>query len=317
MVNIEDVLKRLGIVARKTGREWTARCPNKDHDDRHPSWRIRDDGSDRHGLHQCHPCSFGGSVVDLVMHVQRIGYKEALAWLGGDATSNQPVPEFVAVESTRYRRFRVPTSVCLDPFEKWQTKPPGQYLLDREVTERQVVRWGLGYAIDGRIGGRIFIPYKGAAGDTRSYNARTYRNAVPKYMQPDEKEHADRCALFGEQYWPDFQWREVVFVCEGELNALAVERAMGEEAAIAAVSGSQFLPIHAAKLRTFKNVMVLSDPDAAGDKLYATLEKGLLRHVNSWRVTLATGTDANSISREELRSAILKRMYRAGLPGEQ
>ena len=61
-IDITSVLQRLGIEARRRGREWTAICPNREHDDRKPSWRMRDEpGTVRHSKHHCFSCSFGGS----------------------------------------------------------------------------------------------------------------------------------------------------------------------------------------------------------------------------------------------------------------
>ena len=104
-------------------------------------------------------------------------------------------------------------------------------------------------------------------------------------------------------------------VCEGAFNALAVERvwpgAEDREAAhawglpaVAAIGGSVLRPMHALKLAAFREVLVLTDPDHAGEKVALELAGALGRHVVVKRVTLAPGTDADSIPGEDLRRAL-------------
>lgn len=302
MVNVEQLLRRLAIEARRGGKEWSALCPNPDHNDRNPSWRIRDDPtSDRHGMHHCFACGFGGSAIDLVMAVQRLSYREALAYLDGEGISNKEVPRAVEIRSSVARRFSLPGSVSTRPYSEWKQKRAGLYLQSRQITDRQVERWKLSYAIDGRLANRIIVPYFDKSGELRNYNARSYVGAEPKYMQPDRLENPDRGVVFGEQFWPDYGVRDGVFVTEGEFNALAVERALGEGVAVAALSGSQLSAIQVAKLASFRKLWVLSDPDAAGDKLYATMCNQLERHVKLVRVWFPPGADANSLRVEVLR----------------
>jgi len=303
-LSIEAVLKRLNIDAKKAGREWAARCPSPAHEDKTSSWRIVDQpGHERHGLHVCMSCGFGGTLLDLVMELNGLSYREARDWLGGDATTHAPVAEHVLVEFTGRRKaaFHYPPGVREAPFEKWPSAPR-EYVLKRRITPRQVSRWGFAYAVDGRLGGRIVLPMRDQAGVMQNYTARTYRADVAKrYLQPAGIENPGH-VVYGECFWPAPIDRHEVYVTEGEFNALAIERVLGEGVALAAVSGSQLRPLNAAHLSTFSRLYVLSDPDAAGDKLFSFLETGLGCHCELVRVRLPEGSDADSVPPEVLRT---------------
>lgn len=300
MISISTVLERLGIEARRVGREWRALCPNPEHADRNPSWRIRDDeGHERHGLHNCYPCGFGGDVVDLVRVKLDCSYAEARAWLGGAAAPAKPIPSLVDVTVRDRARggpsFRFPSGVEFPAVGRWISAPL-DYVRGRGVTPAQIERWGLGYAADGRLAGRIVIPYAGRDGVARSYSARAYRASDRKYMQPHPSEGADRSVVFGERFWPER--RERVIVSEGEFNMLAWERVTSTP--LAALSGSNPEPAKLAKLSTFAEIVIATDNDVAGEKAAGKLAQAWERYARVKRVTFPPGRDANDLEPDEL-----------------
>jgi DNA primase len=185
---------------------------------------------------------------------------------------------------------------------------PREYARARHLIE-QVDRWGIGYAEAGQLAGRIVIPYRDLYGVPHGYTARTFTDSPIRYKEPREDEHPNRAAMFGEQHWLDVDTdEETVIVCEGALNALAVERALtvpGEYyPAVAATAGSALRPAHALKLAQFSRVVVLTDPDRAGDKMAGHLQDALVRHSEVIRVRLPQKEDPDSIEREALREAL-------------
>ena len=317
--NIARALERLGIPARRSGKEWVARCPDPDHEDRNPSWRIRDEpGTDRHGLHNCWSCGYSGSLTTLVVEVLGVDARGAREWLfDGTAPARDaaPPPPSVRVEVARARGFRFPVGVEFAPIDEWPA-PARRYVERRGIPRWQVERWGLGFAVEGRLAGRVVVPYFSAAGRPGGYTARTYAGHPKRYIEADRKEGADRAAMFGERWWPaGGRWR--AFVTEGALNALAVERAMvasssGDEPStsgdgwpcVAAIAGSSFRPAHAAKLATFAELLVLTDPDEAGDRVAGEIAAGVGRHSLVVRVTLPRGKDAADLAAEDLAARI-------------
>jgi len=313
MTRVERVLKRLGIDAKKRGREWTALCPNKRHADRTPSWRIVDaPGTKKDGWHNCYPCSFGGTLLDLAEHVLGVPREEARVWLKGEEDTS-PLPGSTRLE-VRDRRplrrsdpVRDPPGVCWDPFERWPASAR-DYVLSRGIDDWQVKCWGIGYALSGRLAGRIVFPYRDARGDLRGYTARTFTGQLKRYLEPHPKEGADTGVMFGEARWVRKEIRHTVAVVEGAVNALAVEKATSF--CVAAIAGSNPLADarvgeYVRKLSTWKLVLLLTDPDAAGEKAAKALEGALARHAKTLRVRLPEGTDAADLGRPALRQRII------------
>lgn len=302
-VAIPDVLRRLGIEARRQGREWVALCPNPGHEDRKPSWRIRDEpGATRHGMHHCWPCGFGGTVEDLVTTVVGITWSGAREWLSGSGmVEDKPIAASVELKIGAFdRSFRIPAGVEFGPLDTWPTSPQ-RYAIERGISPEEVNRWGIGYAVGGRLKGRIVFA-KRAGGRLIGFSARSFIGAKPKYLEPESWEGAAASAVFGEQHWAG---TDCAYVTEGAINALAIVRAL-PSVNVASMSGSQLNVMVAAKLAAFSKLVIVSDPDAAGDKLAATFEAAFARHPTEIiRVRLPKGEDAASMKVEALRECLM------------
>jgi DNA primase len=281
-VDVAKLLERLSIEAKADGDEYIARCPA--HEDGRPSWSIN-----RHtAAHHCFSCGFGGGAAALVIHALDtavLGWTRADAWewmrsqgvLEGDGSLGLSV-ELVLRAPDRPSAFVLPRSVLTGPLGAWPS-PASRYLAARGVPGWQVRRWGIGYAVDGRLGGRVVFPVRDRANRLLSYSARTFCDALVRYLTPDASENPDRSALFGEQGWPEPRERERVVVVEGALKALAVERA-NSSLCVAGVLGATQVsnPRVASKLATFRAVTILLDADDAGQKAADTLRAAIARY---------------------------------------
>ena len=320
---VEDVLGKLGIKYNpkpKSGWLWGF-CPY--HEDHDPSWRIRIT-DERYGQHVCYSCKNGGGLADLVIHCVGIKSgpmeneddvrKKAYAWLKECEQNPTPVEEMPEVLGVRAREpdslvredaastFILPREIILEPFDTWVT-PARRYAEARGITFEQVERYGIGYAVMGRLEGRIALVTWKAHRDlmiAQSYQARDFTGAREKrYLYPGANECANLDTMFGEHLWPRVAaGREQVIVTEGALNALAVERAVGGH--VAALGGSFIRPAHTLKLATFREVVLLTDSDKAGDEAATQLTFALCRHVRVTRARLPDKVDANDIPTSEL-----------------
>lgn len=302
MRRVERALVALGIEAARDGDELVARCPY--HDDQKPSWSINWRG-DKTGLQHCFSCQSGGTLLDLVVYVRKCSYTAGRQWLedldAGDQAGPAAAPSVSVRPSSSTRRpFKLPSEVCCDPLEQWPT-PPRRYAQERGITPGQVSGWGLAYAVVGRLGGRLVVPVRDRSGRPAAYMARDYAGEGPRYLYPKAEERPDLDVLFGEQRWPA-SGRERVVVTEGALDALAAERAGAPQ--VAAIGGSHVRPVHVAKLATFREVVLLTDSDAAGDRAARELGASLGRHSVVRRVRLPEGKDANTMRADELRGAL-------------
>jgi DNA primase len=309
-VNVRRTLERLRIdVLLEHGHHLTARCPSGAHDDKHPSWRVRIDG-DKQGLHHCQACKFGGDLVDLVKHVKGYGTRTAAkAWI--DKEGQEASPEDLRAPQVRLRvalaeerAFKLPAGVEVKPFERWSTAP-ARYARERGIDEEQANKWGLGYAVHGRLSGRLVVPVRDAKGRLASYMARTFVGADRRYLYPREEEHADHDVLFGEEHW---RGQPNAVLTEGALKSLAVDRLGIPDVAQAAIGGSGVRPMHVAKLEArFKRVVVLTDNDPAGndagERMVMALRAGRFQAV---RAKLEPGEDPDSVEPGRLGAVVVE-----------
>lgn len=285
-VDVAKLLTRLGIAYRQMGDELHSVCPY--HVDRKPSWSINLST----GQHHCFSCGWGGGPSTLVNHVLK---GDALGWTSRDAfewmrsqnlmrgRGDLALNVELALELHRARRFVLPAGVQQATLATWPT-PAIRYVETRRIFGHQIRRWNIGYAVDGRLSGRIVFPVYGETGQLASYSARTFTGAQPRYLTPSSSEFPDEGVLFGEQFWPPREDRKRVVVVEGAIKALSVERAVG--GCVAGVLGATQAknPRIASKLSTFDEVIILLDDDAAGDDAASVLHSALARHVKTRRV---------------------------------
>lgn len=240
------------------------------------------------------------------MHVKKVDRDAARAWLkdlGEDPTPEpEPLPETVGLEygALNSRRFQMPKEFIHEPLAQWVT-PARKYVESRGITAPQIAKWSLGYAVDGKLAGRIVIPTTTRLGQVCGYMARSFTNARKRYLYPAASERPNLDAMFGEFHWPASTARRghSVVVTEGALNALAVERAV-PGAFLAALGGRHVRPMHMGKIASFGHVTILTDPDAAGDAVALELQSLLGRHSEVRRVRLPEDQDANDMDASEL-----------------
>ena len=303
-VDVPRLLDRLGVHAKKRSRQITAPCPYPYHHadgtpDRNPSWAIRSEpGDPRNGRHFCMTCGRGGDVADLVVLFLACTRSEAWKWLAsGEVLRDRVFPSQIVVSIGRRDRqfFELPSGVTFAPFEEWPT-PARLYLGRRGVTEEQVMRWGMGFAVDGRLAMRIVIPVRDASGRpvsfvARAFTARYAGREAKRYLEPREEDDALKGAILGEHLWPAHEHRKLVLVGEGAFDGLALERVTATEdrSSVAVLHGS---PVPGqggwdaliGKLATFEEAAVAVDPNDAGERLYASLAGALKRYVRVWPI---------------------------------
>ena len=338
MSYVREVLDALGVVVAREERSrvW-ALCPYHQKPTDPKSWattffvrlagKRRDaDGNvyEAEGQFHCFSCGEGGSLRRLVMFVKDVDEEKAKAFIrkrGGKTGSKveelRRVVTVVRRERPVRRRYRLPSEVILEPLREW-VGPARDYAIGRGITEEEVETFGLGYAVDGvKLAGRIVFPCRGADGAPAHYSARTFIDEEPRYTTPGPDEPgADRSVLFGEHLWPVLERRSLILaVTEGSANSLAVRRALRKlrpDACYGALGGAKnFDAEHAKKIASFGLVLVLTDPDAAGDAAAVALEAMTGRYTRLKRIRLPVRNgrklDAQDVGTEYLE----KRLGRA------
>lgn len=317
---VESVLQVLGVRFNPEniqGWLWGL-CPY--HDDEKPSWRIRVT-AERYGQHYCFACKEGGTLVELVSHVRNVSIADALTWLDEFADKVPVIQEELVPlreELVQPRApFSCPPEIIFDPLDSWVT-PARAYLRMRAVSAAQVKCFRIGYAVDGRLAGRIVMPtWRRRAGELvmQAYQARDFtgHRKARRYLYPSSDDNANLDVMFGEHTWPGEGERgqQTLVVTEGAFNALAVDRV--STAYVAALGGSDIRGAFVSKIATFGRVLVFTDSDRAGDQAAEELVNALSRHTLVKRVRIPddpgnqTGKksrDANDLSPGELQQIL-------------
>jgi DNA primase len=94
-----------------------------------------------------------------------------------------------------------------------------KYLKKRGVTEKDIVKWKIGYCDSGPYAGRIIIPSFNNDGHANYYIARTYDSGWPRYKNPT----VSRDIVFNELY---VDWDEDIVLVEGAFDAIVAGNAI-------------------------------------------------------------------------------------------
>jgi DNA primase len=304
IVDVIGLLSELGIRGeRRGGSEVWAPCPYPGHEDEEPSWSIVDNpASDRHGLNKCFGCDAGGGALDLVMEVIGLsGYGAAARWVrehGLDEEGPPPLQVRLVTRGGVRPPLELPPGTWGGDLQTWAT-PARRYLEERGVPPEQVLRWGLRYCVDGDLAGRILVPTYDAAGALLSWTARSYigddlrYRSVPGGGLPG--------AVFGELFWPEPMLRPAsrVVLTEGAFNALACERAGAQYLAAfggaSQIAGTEIDRWCALKIASFGEIVLVTDPDATGNRTAELVAGSLHRSPARCKVSraeLPPGVDA-------------------------
>lgn len=293
-VDVPRLLLALCIPHERRGSQLVGCCPF--HEDSKPSWAIRDEqGEHRNGRHRCLACGEGGDIVKLVMHVLGLSYAGAIEWIVGSGIVVQAAAEGLelrmvdSLAERAPREVRMPLGFRTAPLDRWP-QSPRRYAEKRGIDAVQVERWGVGYAVDGVLEGRLVFPVRDTTGALRSYEARAYAGRSPKYLRPSVADGFRFGAIFGAERWGEPGSDEVVVLTEGVLNALACERAGAP--AVAAICGSVLSGEHLLEIAPrFKRVVVATDPDKAGSRIAAEFYASLARWRDARVAALPPGKD--------------------------
>lgn len=301
------MLEALGIESPEAGtaaEEMWACCPFPEHDESTPSWSIKnDEQSDKHGSHYCFGCGRGGSPADLVIvQVGLSGFSAAVAWLKErklDIDGVAPLNiDLVLKRPPKHATLELPYGIK-DKYSTWTTNAK-RYAKERGITEHQIDRWSIGCVPMGPLAGRLYIPAYNQERELLSYTARDYTGETrSKYKEPAGKgmDGSHPGAVFGEEHWPNMHiLRRELVLCEGAFNAMACERVGAPY--IAALFGSDLTKEQLLKLKTWDNIVLASDLDAAGNKMARKILAALGRWSPTTRVKFADKRDPNDLERE-------------------
>tara|TARA_A100001515_G_scaffold91197_2_gene72696 strand:- start:2377 stop:3312 length:936 start_codon:yes stop_codon:yes gene_type:complete len=97
--------------------------------------------------------------------------------------------------------------------------PATNYLINRGISEEDILKWKIGYCSSGDYENRIIIPSFNNDGDVNYYISRTYSNHWMRYKNPP----VSRDIIFNELC---IDWRQDVVIVEGVFDAIKADNAI-------------------------------------------------------------------------------------------
>ena len=295
-VSIRTLLRHYGVQLRRSGRDqYRGRCPihgGEGRDAFHANFA-------RNVFH-CFACGAGGTVLDFVALMERCSLYEAACKLQGmtcgltTSTRMDRAKELV----TKRRKVPLPLKFALTPIDS--THP---YLAERSITYRTAVGVGF-YGGPGLMRGRLVIPIHNAGGELIAYCGRAITAALPRYRVPRGFAKSEilfnlhRAVATGEP---------TVVVVEGFFDSMKVHQA-GIRSVVALMGAALYEPQHRALMRHFRDVILMLDGDAAGQRASQMIAANLRRRCEV--VNLPDGVQPDQLSAEQIRHILFPALQR-------
>lgn len=285
----------------RSGRTYRGLCPF--HGEKTPSFYVSGDKQ----LYHCFGCGAGGTVLQFIMNIENLDFVEAVKFLAQRANITLPEGNENSEDSKAYKRrqriYEI-NSFAAKLFNKRlfskESTVAQQYLLNRNLDEKTVRHFGLGFAPEsfgfltealldngfnedeiltsglakkseknGKLydffRNRIIFPIIDVRGNVVAFGGRVMDDSLPKYLNsPDTPVFNKSKTLFGMNFAKK-SCAERIILCEGYMDVIALHKA-GFTNAVAAL-GTAFTEEHARMISRYTSELILChDSDAAGRK---------------------------------------------------
>jgi DNA primase len=345
-----DVVELVGrsVSLKRAGRSYKGLCPF--HHEKTPSFHVNPD----RGTFYCFGCHEGGDIFHFVQKTEGLGFLEAVRSLARDGGITIPESSGGGnANSGLSDRIYEANALLLERYRA-ELKQPGcpgaAYLVERGLTPEEWERFEIGWAPDrwdfavgvlrgakvsmelaetagivtprqtsghyDRLRGRVVFPIRDARGRVLGFGGRAIaKDQEPKYLNtPETPVFHKREALYGlPKALEPIRRADFAVVVEGYFDQIALCRA-GVECAVA-TNGTALTPDHArALLRRTRNVVLLFDGDAAGERaLVRGLEILLPEGLRVRAAELPAKEDPDSLLRKQGPEA-LRAVIEAAVP---
>jgi DNA primase len=166
--------------------------------------------------------------------------------------------------------------------------PALNYLKNREISEKDMLYWKMGYTLSGRFSNRVVIPSFDINGDLNYFIARTFSSDFRKYLNPP----VSKDIIFNELY---LEWDSDLVITEGVFDAI--------------VAGPNAVPLLGSTLRqnsklfrriaqSDTSIFLALDPDAA-KKEERIIRLFLSYGLEVFKIDVSGYEDISEMGREE------------------
>lgn len=162
----------------------------------------------------CHPPTKGKSPVSLLKKIEAQPEKilEMKSYFKGDNTK---------IDDIKTNKVWLPEEFVslVNPDTSLEARHAMTYLKLRGITDKDIVKYNIGYCKRGRYRNRVIVPSYDKNGSVNYFIARSFeKEATRKYDAPS----AQKTEIIGLEYFVN--WSVPVILCEGIFDAIAIKR---------------------------------------------------------------------------------------------
>ena len=296
--DVPALLDRLGIEYKRSGQELKACCPSKAHDDKNPSWSIRDErGDESNGLFRCYSCKWSGDIFKLVCEVKGCSFAESVKIVKGEGSDAIDVSIELTVDVNAEMGFRDywPNSISIPGGVEEIVKGSKccDYLFSRGVRWNDIQRFGL---MDWKWKRRVFVPLF-FQGYMISWLARTYVDDEIKVLNQPGKNGGIKWGLFGMNLLN--RTNQVIHLTEGWVDAIRIYQAGFPN--VLAVCGSMLTEEKIKQLTWVRKIVYWPDGDVPGQKFSLEVRNWFYSFADVEFVEIEDGFDPGDYTSFELQ----------------
>ena len=293
--DIVDVVGAYVSLTYKGGSYWAC-CPF--HNEKTPSFHCDKDKQ----FYHCFGCGKGGSVINFIMEIENLGYRDAVAFLARRAGMAMPQEQEDAESRKRARMLSLNKDAARFFYEQLST-PGGSrardYMARRRISPATAKNFGLGFAPDtwdslekamrqkgysdfeladaglvrrGKNGGfydtfrdRLMFPVIDVRGSVIGFSGRILGDGEPKYMNSPETLVFNKSRNLFALNLAKKSKSGYILLSEGNIDVVSLHQA-GFDSAVASL-GTSLTPEQARLLSRYTDQVIIAyDNDGAGIK---------------------------------------------------
>ena len=259
--DIEQVVGRYVSFTKRSGQNYFGLCPF--HSEKTPSFSV----NPQKGLYRCWGCGKGGNAIGFIMDIEKLSYPEAVKFLGDQygvpvewgEEDNQGTNE---LKERKKRVMNILTDAAGYYYKVFNSdvgKEAREYAARRQLSQKTLVNFGIGYAPDGfdnlyrflkskeyedrdleecglftrskngnlidLFRGRLMVPIFDSFGKIIAFGGRNLGAELPKYVNsPDSLVYKKQKHLYALNFAKQAKSKQLIIV-EGYMDAIAMHQA--------------------------------------------------------------------------------------------
>ena len=294
--DIVDVVSGYVRLSKRSGANQFGLCPF--HSEKTPSFAVNPEKQ----IYHCFGCGKGGSVINFIMEIENLGYRDAVAFLARRAGMAMPQEQEDAESRKRARMLALNKDAARFFYEQLST-PGGSrardYMARRRISPATARNFGLGFAPDswdslekamrqkgysdfelaeaglvrrGKNGGfydtfrdRLMFPVIDVRGSVIGFSGRILGDGEPKYMNSPETLVFNKSRNLFALNLAKKSKSGYILLSEGNIDVVSLHQA-GFDSAVASL-GTSLTPEQARLLSRYTDQVIIAyDNDGAGIK---------------------------------------------------